>query len=1653
MRIFKISKLLILIISICLIKSLAQNPVQLGKGSYAEYVPLYEAANPYIEGPDGWGDKSQHMLSRPIYVVDTNTRAIPTNDWWTNLIFDQYAGNMFAHPLMVKAQNNGIYIEYPTQWNFDGTSVESNSAITLIGENFTAADAKARRWGDWTVDFIMQDEQKSSEMAVTLAHGIPFVWTELSNLNAELKFSGTPTFFDNNGSIISLPYTNSYVGVEVNGDNYGIFLPNLATIKYEESSYKLAFNNSDKFVVIGALPSKTNLELFSNYAYAIPRDSKVSWTYNEEKSIIKTNWELTTENLKGEENLQVIQGFIPHHYRKSTVGFNFENFEYLTARGTMKCAIGNDFEISFPFNGLLPYMPAPEFKKDDLFSESRLKQMVKNYTGKSGYGGDTYWGGKDVLYYSQYMTFAEQLGDTESFNIFKNKLTDALTDWYTFSPGEQEHYFAYHERWKTMLGLNASYGSDEFNDLHFHYGYFAYATGILSFFDKQFAEDYGSMAKHVVKQYANWQRDNNAPFLRTFDIWEGHSWAGGVGDAWNGNGQESSSEAMQGWGGMFTLATALSDNEMRDAAIFGYTMEALGTEEYWFDRSKENIDYTKYTRPYNSNITGRGIGWWTWFSGDPVWMHSIQWLPISTSLKYLYEDTEYARWDYEQMWNSKEISGWNADLGNDSGLGNVLLSYMQIFDADSTAKLLNWLWDNNKPVIHDNYTGGITYYFTHAHRYLGNIQWNIHTNIPSSTVYINANNDTAVVVFNNSESDIECVVYNESHEPLVKFNAPSNKLIVHKLDASIAKIILSASSKTVQPNKRMQINAFAIDQYGAKIDANLNWSVSGNATISNSGEFEASEKGKYMVTANSENIEASITIRVDDEPVLAKLEANSNKSYMHIGQSMQFIYQGFDQYNDEFETEVTWSVSGGGTIDNNGLLKATAVKNNVIVTATSGNISASNTIDIRLPLSNVAFLKNVEVSSQENVGTPGSYINDGDLSTRWSSEFIDPQYVLIDLEKTYNISAINLYWEASYGKAYEIYITNNESWENENPAFTQNNSSGGLDIVNIEAAGRFVILKGLQRSSQYGYSLFEIEVYGTPLAEGTSTLSAINITPEWVSIKDSEIQQYSATGIDQYGENIDFTPHWSVLGDGSFNQSGLFTPSGSGIMKIVASQDNVSANAEIYVEETPKISAINITIESSSENRYPIIQGVANTFTVEGFDQFGGSTNAQAIWSISGGGTIDQNGQFSATEVGDFLIFATYENLIDTAFISIKKISEVDVAQGKPTKASSSENSGSASDFAVDGNSETRWSSEWEDPQWFMVDLENIYDIYKIRINWEGAFGKSYDIQFSKNGIDWTTVYSETNSDGGEDIIELTGEAKYIRFYGTERATGYGYSFFDFEVYATGIITETPVLTTISITPYEFELAPNESVQFSAICLDQFGNIFEANPIWSTNESNTIDNTGLFVAGSQEGSFEVKATVDTIIGFASIQISETSQITNIEITPADTTIEAGESIQFSAKAFNNNNQSINTSFSWNASGGGIIDDNGIFTSDSTIGNFTITTHAGTKTQSAVITVINSKPSSFIENSTKTSINVWPNPAQDLVNIQLNNNRNIYQMRIIGLDGKIYHSLKTLNTQLEISTYNWPNGFYIIEIKQSNKISYSKFMIINNLDPM
>lgn len=123
------------------------------------------------------------------------------------------------------------------------------------------------------------------------------------------------------------------------------------------------------------------------------------------------------------------------------------------------------------------------------------------------------------------------------------------------------------------------------------------------------------------------------------------------------------------------------------------------------------------------------------------------------------------------------------------------------------------------------------------------------------------------------------------------------------------------------------------------------------------------------------------------------------------------------------------------------------------------------------------------------------------------------------------------------------------------------------------------------------------------------------------------------------------------------------------------------------------------------------------------------------------------------------------------------------LAHNKPVIVSSIEGPGLEGEKAVDGFYNTRWSSQFSDPQFIAVDLGTVRDIAKVILHWESAYGKTYLIQTSVDSVNWIPQTGVTDGDGGIDIISLSTRTRFVRMYGLKRATEWGYSLYEFEVY------------------------------------------------------------------------------------------------------------------------------------------------------------------------------------------------------------------------------------------------------------------------------
>ncbi|MEV6572937.1 discoidin domain-containing protein [Streptomyces sp. NPDC051577] len=182
----------------------------------------------------------------------------------------------------------------------------------------------------------------------------------------------------------------------------------------------------------------------------------------------------------------------------------------------------------------------------------------------------------------------------------------------------------------------------------------------------------------------------------------------------------------------------------------------------------------------------------------------------------------------------------------------------------------------------------------------------------------------------------------------------------------------------------------------------------------------------------------------------------------------------------------------------------------------------------------------------------------------------------------------------------------------------------------------------------------------------------------------------------------------------------------------------------------------------------------------------------EAQWRSTG------NGTFAVTapeKLGVWKVYIQAEDGHGNAGIETKSVKVVappvsgtNIALNKPATASSAQASYGdcpcPAGNATDGNTATRWASDWSDPQWISVDLGASKAIRTLQLVWDPAYAKSYEVQLSDDGTNWRTVHTTTTGNGDIDTVNVSATARHVRLNLTARGTGWGYSLHEFGVYS-----------------------------------------------------------------------------------------------------------------------------------------------------------------------------------------------------------------------------------------------------------------------------
>ncbi|SDP69632.1 Endoglucanase Acf2 [Klenkia soli] len=551
--------------------------------------------------------------------------ALPTSQWWTSALIGPLSQPLWAHPLAVRTSEDapdgapGVSVSsQPATVTEDAVVTPFVASLTVPGK---PSDLTVTGYGAFDVRFDVAFDESSGggTLGVTVVQGSPLTWLDFRDgLSSELQV---------------LP------GAQL-GDPQDVGGRSVTPVLIGESTWDLVAAEGTTWTLDGtALTPSTDV---AQLAIAVePADAPGDWaelvagaaspvtgttealSYDAAAGTVTQT--LTTERSDGEG----LWALMPHLAAASTGTGTWPD-----QLGDLTLATGDAVTTAVPMPGLLTAVPELDLDAD---AAAAVAADLATDLASPGTPGGSYFGGKEMGRLAVLAEVAQSTGDDAARQQALDRLRPLLVDLLTYDGPTDTSFLGYDERWGGIIASPAEFGSQDYNDHHFHYGYVLYAAAVLGAADPSFVTDYGPTVDLLVRDVAGTdaaEGDGGLPAFRVWNAYEGHSAASGFVPFADGNNQESSSEAVAAWEGVVRWGLVSGEQATVEAGVTHYALESASASRYWLGEG--------LTRPAGFDHTVVGIVWGaktdyaTFFDPAPEAVEGIQLLPIR--LGSLYRD-------------------------------------------------------------------------------------------------------------------------------------------------------------------------------------------------------------------------------------------------------------------------------------------------------------------------------------------------------------------------------------------------------------------------------------------------------------------------------------------------------------------------------------------------------------------------------------------------------------------------------------------------------------------------------------------------------------------------------------------------------------------------------------------------------------------------------------------------------------------------------------------------------------------------------------------------------------------------------------------------------------------------------------------------------
>jgi len=571
----------------------------------------------------------------------------PTNSWISGLALQEKPLAVFPMPISFQALDTGFQVGLPTVVS-DAKTITGGHTAGIEATVEGATKFQLNRF-DKTSASLSYLKGVESLGTLTIAQGSPYVfYRALSNTTITVantqggKVINGEYSFSRGGKNYSVA-THSNAKLSVNGAQLTIDIPKdgLATFyaRPDGNSDMLAENSGNEVTGVKVTHEEKDGKSLTKFNYE---------TANRKPTVVST---MPYQNAEGGEKLSLT---------------------YQSVYGDMESRRGNEFTTSVPL-----VAPSNALSLDTLSDEEKrlvISDLQADSQDVTIEAQDSYYGGKGLARIATLYDIARQLDQPD----IATQLETVLKREFTARLGKA--YFYYDTELKGVAASTAAFGSEDFNDHHFHYGYFIYAASILGKYDESFVDEYKDRVNLLVADIASYETYPEFPIERTYDPYSAHSWAAGLSPFQDGNNQESSSEALNAYNGVALWADVIGNKTLKKSGVWMLSNETATANTAWRSVDTSASYLKNYTSPVASLSFGGKRTYSTFFSDESNTKLAIQLIPMSPVMETFKSDGAGIK---DKLAKQDKPNNYNV------ALGDYLLMYLALSDKNAAVQALD----------------------------------------------------------------------------------------------------------------------------------------------------------------------------------------------------------------------------------------------------------------------------------------------------------------------------------------------------------------------------------------------------------------------------------------------------------------------------------------------------------------------------------------------------------------------------------------------------------------------------------------------------------------------------------------------------------------------------------------------------------------------------------------------------------------------------------------------------------------------------------------------------------------------------------------------------------------------------------------------------